>query len=118
MESLVRVLQLVTILVEVLGDGVDPYLATLTDSLPKVGRLSIGRLPAVFWKAHREDATKNEESHLLVEVAIHMPACTVDRLAALNMLWNAQEVGLQHFNATTCFNSSSETLCTCRCTCD
>ncbi|KAK9845638.1 hypothetical protein WJX84_002303, partial [Apatococcus fuscideae] len=35
-ESLVRVLQLVTILVEVLGDGVDPYLATLTDSLPKV----------------------------------------------------------------------------------
>lgn len=39
-ESLVRVLQLVTILVEVLGDGVDPYLATLTDSLPKVCHLS------------------------------------------------------------------------------
>ena len=35
-----RVLQLVTILVEVLGDGVDPYLATLTDSLPKVCHLS------------------------------------------------------------------------------
>ncbi|KAK9865409.1 hypothetical protein WJX84_004910 [Apatococcus fuscideae] len=35
-ESLVRVLQLVTILVEVLGDGVDPYLPTLTSALPKV----------------------------------------------------------------------------------